>query len=146
MQCLYCKKKLGLFASKKRRSARQQHEVAYNDEQAGLALRRVLDPLLTEPARKTPLQPTPQESAPAPEWQTPARPAQERIDAGRPPLRRRLPVPPGSLHAPAALLQSRRFSESAVPEIAIPAARGARFLRQPRQTPGLVAPRRYDSP
>ncbi len=131
MQCLYCKKKLGLFASKKRQFCSQQHEVAYHDEQSGLALRRVLDPLFTEPARKTPLQPAPQESAPAPEWQTPARPAQERIDAGRPPA----PPPPPPVSPGPSMRRlpapEPAVSESAVPEIAIPAAREA-FLRQPR--------------
>ncbi len=59
MQCLYCKRKLGLFASKKRPFCSEQHAVAYQDEQAGLALRRVMDPLFTAPAEKVPLQPGP---------------------------------------------------------------------------------------
>src|ERR1700761_4953257 len=53
MQCLYCKKRLGLFASKKRQFCSELHEVAYHDEQSGLAMRRVLDPLFTA-AAKTP--------------------------------------------------------------------------------------------
>lgn len=52
MECLYCKKKLGLFASKRRPFCSEQHEVAYNDENAGLAMRRVMDPLFTEPTPK----------------------------------------------------------------------------------------------
>ena len=55
MECLYCHKKLGLFASKKRPFCSELHEVAYHDEQAGVALRRVLDPLFTEPVQKAPL-------------------------------------------------------------------------------------------
>jgi hypothetical protein len=64
MQCLYCKKKLGLFASRKRPFCSEQHEVAFNDEQAGLAMRRVLDPLFTEPVQKAPLQAMPRGAAP----------------------------------------------------------------------------------
>ena len=56
MKCLYCNKKLGLFASRKRPFCGEQHEVAYTDEQAGLAMRRVMDPLFTEPIKKAPLQ------------------------------------------------------------------------------------------
>lgn len=56
MECLYCHKRLGFFASKKRPFCSELHEVAYQDEQQGLALRRVLDPLFTEPARRAPLQ------------------------------------------------------------------------------------------
>ena len=56
MECLYCHKRLGFFASKKRPFCSELHEVAYQDEQQGLALRRVLDPLFTDPVRKAPLQ------------------------------------------------------------------------------------------
>jgi len=44
VECLYCKKRLGMFASKKSPFCSELHEVAYHDEQAGLALRRVMDP------------------------------------------------------------------------------------------------------
>ena len=36
MQCLYCHKRLGIFASKKQRFCSELHEVAYNDEQTGV--------------------------------------------------------------------------------------------------------------
>ncbi len=45
MQCLYCNKRLGLFSSKKRPFCSELHEVAYQDERSGLAMRRVMDPL-----------------------------------------------------------------------------------------------------
>ncbi len=55
MQCLYCKKKLGLFASRKMPFCSDEHEAAYNEQQAGIALKRVLDPMFTERLPKTPL-------------------------------------------------------------------------------------------
>ena len=64
MQCLYCKKKLGLFASKKKPFCSDLHEVAYQDELAGLALRRVMDPLFTDPVQKAPLQMPPRPPSP----------------------------------------------------------------------------------
>jgi len=45
MQCLYCQKKLGMFASRKRPFCSQSHEESYYDEQSGTALRRLLEPL-----------------------------------------------------------------------------------------------------
>jgi hypothetical protein len=49
MQCLYCHKRLGLFASKKRPFCSQQHEDRYHREQVGSALRRLLAPLEEAP-------------------------------------------------------------------------------------------------
>ena len=63
MQCLYCKKRLGLFASKKFPYCSELHEVAYHDEMSGLALRRVLDPLFTAPVKSPPLRTTPEQRA-----------------------------------------------------------------------------------
>jgi hypothetical protein len=48
MQCLYCEKRLGLFAWK-RPFCSAQHEVAYQDQQSGIAMSRVLDPRFTGP-------------------------------------------------------------------------------------------------
>ncbi len=61
MQCLYCNKRLGLFASKKRPFCSELHEVAYQDEQSGVAMRRVMDPLFTLPVKASPLRVGPQE-------------------------------------------------------------------------------------
>src|SRR5258708_13119384 len=44
MQCLYCQKKLGMFASKKRPFCSKLHEDWYQDEQSGSAVRRLLEP------------------------------------------------------------------------------------------------------
>src|SRR5258708_38411396 len=44
MQCLYCHKRLGLFASKKRPFCSQLHEEWYQDEQSGSLIRRLRDP------------------------------------------------------------------------------------------------------
>jgi len=44
MQCLYCKKRLGLFASKKRPFCSKLHEDWFHDEQSGTAIRRLLEP------------------------------------------------------------------------------------------------------
>lgn len=72
MQCLYCKKKLGLFASKKRQFCSEDHEAAYNEEQASIALQRVLDPMFTGRLQKQPLQPAPPRIAPGSGRKAPA--------------------------------------------------------------------------
>src|SRR5579863_301611 len=64
MNCLYCNKRLGFFASKKRAFCSEVHEVAYHDEQAGLAMRRVMDPMFTAPVKAPPLILTPAQKAP----------------------------------------------------------------------------------
>ena len=64
MICLYCKKRLGLFAGKKKFCS-ELHEVAYNDEQSGLAMRRVLDPLFAAPIERAPLPSTREEETSA---------------------------------------------------------------------------------
>jgi hypothetical protein len=51
MHCLYCNKRLGLFSFKKKPFCSSLHEVAYHDEQSGLALRRVMDPTFAVPER-----------------------------------------------------------------------------------------------
>jgi hypothetical protein len=60
MHCLYCKKRLGLFASKKRQFCSEVHQAAYHDEQSGLAMRRVMDPLFSTPIKPPPLRTTPE--------------------------------------------------------------------------------------
>jgi len=55
MQCLFCEKRLGLFAWR-RPFCSTEHAAAYQDQQRGLALSRVMDPrftgpVLAEPAR-----------------------------------------------------------------------------------------------
>jgi len=52
MYCLYCNKRLGLFASRKRPFCSESHESAYHNEQAGLALRRIMDPIFTKSGQK----------------------------------------------------------------------------------------------
>jgi hypothetical protein len=64
MQCLYCKKQLGLFASKKRPFCSEEHEVVHQTERTMLALRRVLDPLLTIPVKPKPILLTPEQTLP----------------------------------------------------------------------------------
>jgi hypothetical protein len=54
MQCLYCKKRLGLFAFG-RPFCSKSHEVAYQDAQSGFALLRLLDPMfMQEPLKAEP--------------------------------------------------------------------------------------------
>ncbi len=57
MQCLYCKKRLGLFASEKRPFCSEAHEVAHQDAQSGFALLRLMDPMFMQ-------KPLPAEDAP----------------------------------------------------------------------------------
>jgi hypothetical protein len=60
MQCLYCEKRLGLFArlglfTWKRPFCSEQHAVAYQDQQSGMAMSRVLDPRFTGPVFADPV-------------------------------------------------------------------------------------------
>src|SRR5438132_10544225 len=64
MQCLYCQKRLGIFASKKRQFCSQLHEDWYQEEQSGSAIRRLLDPLT--PAEYAAVQSTPKPVVVAP--------------------------------------------------------------------------------
>jgi hypothetical protein len=64
MQCLYCKTRLGLFASRKRPFCSELHEVAYQEEHAEVAMRRVLDPMFTAPVKRPPLRMTHQQNEP----------------------------------------------------------------------------------
>src|SRR5712692_11798786 len=49
MQCLYCHKRLGLFASRKHPFCSEVHEDWYQDEQSGSLIRRLLEPLEDPP-------------------------------------------------------------------------------------------------
>jgi hypothetical protein len=49
MQCLYCSKRLGLFASRKRPFCSESHQVAYQYQLSVAAMRRVLDPIYADP-------------------------------------------------------------------------------------------------
>ena len=110
MQCLYCNKRLGLFASKKRPFCSELHEVAYQDEQAGVAMRRVMDPLFTLPVKAAPLRMGPGEQSAHPaedSSETEPLPAPDPeqcsfLEQGLPP-----PVPPdlASLDAPSRAAQ-----------------------------------------
>jgi hypothetical protein len=64
MQCLYCQKRLGLFASKKRPFCSEAHETAHHDAQSGLALLRLLDPMFMNSDPPPPLSAT-EEPTPA---------------------------------------------------------------------------------
>jgi hypothetical protein len=64
MECLYCHKRLGLFAFMKGPFCSESHEVAYQDQQSTLAIRRVLDPLLSLPPKAPPLSLMPQPESP----------------------------------------------------------------------------------
>jgi hypothetical protein len=94
MQCLYCKTRLRLFASKKRPFCSESHEIAYQSEQAGLAMRRVLDPMFTAPVKPPPLPVTPELKRPAAEVASKTVPLRPRPD---PPqcnlLKQRFPGP-----------------------------------------------------
>jgi hypothetical protein len=60
MQCLYCKKRLGLFASRKRRFCSESHEVTYHDEQSAMAMRHMMDPAFTAPVAPPAVRTTPE--------------------------------------------------------------------------------------
>ena len=53
MQCLYCNKQFGLFFLKKRSFCSESHEVAYLAQQSASAMRRLMDPLFSVPAKST---------------------------------------------------------------------------------------------
>ena len=71
-----------------------EHEAAFNGQQAGIALKRVLDPMFTEPVQKAPLQPskpvTPRAATPGPA----APPPEERLSLAAPPALAPRPAPP----------------------------------------------------
>ncbi len=116
MQCLYCKKKLGLFASKKHPFCSEQHEVAYTDEQAGVAMRRVMDPLFTQPVQKAPLQKTPLQKDPQSPRSAPASPAVGKVDksSGHAALPA-APIPARELRPAVEPPEARRFQRVAPP-------------------------------